>query len=215
MDYKPLLPPPLMEAEHIKALDKLMRNYLAGDDDLGNEAVWYYSTVLNFDTVPAVILPYLAKMFGVEGFKGFDYAPTEALKRQMLKTAMVMHRRHGTTWTLKTALENAGYLNVKIIDHLQPLIFWNGAFQFDGSQQFNSQHWAHFKIEMEPPVGVAASSVNIPVLMKYINHWKRASILCVGVQINQLVITNFGIGDNAEIVWDGTEQFNGNVTFGG
>lgn len=215
MDYKPLLPPPLMAAGHIAPLDKLIRAYLNGDNDviLTNEAKWYYATVLNFDTVPAEMLPYLAKMFGVDGFKGFDYAPTEALKRETLKNAMLRYARHGTRWALRVALENAGFQHVVINDHLQPINYWDGSHNWDGSINWFSEHWAHFTIEMEPPVGVAPNQVDIPALMRLINFWKRACTLCTRVTIAQLVITSFGIGDDVNVLWDAAFDWDGSVNY--
>lgn len=204
-----------MKAAHIAPFDVIIRNYIGSDEDLtGDEALWYFASILNFDTVPAVMFPYLAEMFGVEGFKGMDYATTDALKRQTLKNALLMKRRHGTAWALKTALENAGFLFVKIIEDVPTVMYWDGSYLFDGSVNFDSSHWAHFKIEMEPPVGVLASAVDLVAVMKLVNYWKRKCTLCVGIQINQLVITSFGIG-NSTLLWDGSATFDGSETFDG
>lgn len=209
MDYRPLLPAPLMKVAHIAPYDPIIRNYIGMDTDLtGGESVVYYATILNFDTVPAVMLPYLAKMFGVDGYKGFDYAPTEALKRQTLKNAMLMKIRHGTKWAIKTALENAGFQYVQIHDQLHKQ-YWNGAHLADGSITAYSYHWAMFKIQMEPPIGMLAIDVDVPRLMILINYWKRACTLCIDVQIDNLVITSFGIGDNPFFLWDGSEVADG------
>lgn len=208
MDYKPLLPAPLMKAAHIAPFDKLIRNYVGGDDDLGIESKIYYATILNIDTCPSVILPYLAEMFGVEGIKGFKYCPTEALQRRCIKDAILMKRRHGTVWALKRALENAGFQNVVITDHL-PLQYWDGSIQFDGTHQFNSYHWAHFKVKMEPPIGVLVSQVDMNEVRTLINYWKRKCTLCVGILIEQLHIDDLNIGDDAPFLWDGTKQFDG------
>ena len=204
-----------MKAAHIAPFDAMIRNYLGLDSDLtGDESLVYYASVLNFDTVPAVMLPYLAKMFGVDGFKGFDFAPTEALKRQTLKRAVLMKRRHGTPWCMKRVLENAGFQYVEVIDHIPGTRFWDGSLQFDGSQQFNSSHWAHFRIEMEPPIGVLAEDVDLDALRILINYWKRACTLCVDIWLKQIRITDFGIGDDPQYFFDGSEQFDGSRQFG-
>lgn len=215
MDYRPLLPAPLLRAAHIAPFDALIRNFIGSDSDLtGDEALWYYATVLDFDTVPAAMLPYLAVMFGVDGYKGFDYATTEDLKRTTLKNAVLMKRRHGTAWAIKTALENAGFLYVNIIEHCSPQILFDGVYLFDGSQQFDSLHWAHFIVEMEPPVGVQPEDVDVEKLMILINYWKRKCTLCIRVAINQIVITDFGVGFDMPYIFDGELVFDGTQVFG-
>ena len=208
-----LLPPPLMAVPRIAAWDAIVRNYLGSDTDLGvgnsltGEALYYYATILNIDTCPAAILPLLATMFGVDGFKGFDYATTEDQQRQTIKNAILMKRRHSTNWSLITALENAGYQNVVINDHL-PCYFWDGSWQFDGSRQFNSNQWAQFTISLQPPVGVLPQNVDIVALMQLVNYWKRACTQCLSITIDQLVIVNFGLG-NQHLLFDGTWTWNG------
>lgn len=197
-----------MASAHIAPYDVMIQNYLGSDTEFGEESLWYYATVLNIDTVPASVLPYLAKMFGVDGFKGFDYAPTEALQRQTLKDAILKKFRHGTPWGLKTALENAGFQYVVIKEQLHKQ-FWNAQYLADGSITANSNHWAHFQIEMEPPVGVLAADVDVPQLMNLINYWKRACTLCTSVLINQIVITQFGLGNDPLFMWDGSFEADG------
>lgn len=211
----PLLPPALMEAPHIAPFDAIIRNDLGSDTDLTNtEAVWYYATVLNFDTCPASILPLLAVMFGVDGYKGFDYCTTEAQQRTTLKNSLLMKRRHGTVWAIQTALENAGYLNVTINDHLE-VQFWDGSLLFDGTHLYDSNEWADFTIELQPPVGILPQNVNIPALFTLVNYWKRACTRCISITIQQLVITNFGLGNNQVAYWDGSLVFDGNNLFDG
>ena len=192
-----------MNVPHIAAFDPIIRNFIGQDTDLtGEEAQFYYATVMNFDTCSATLLPYMAVMMGVDGFKGFDYAPTEALKRQTLKNAILMKRRHGTKWAIQTALENAGFRYVVINDHLTQFLF-DGTWTCDGSQIAYSESWANFTVQMEPPVGVDADDVDVPALFKLINYWKRAVTLCVGLKINQLVILDFGVGFDAPYLFDG------------
>ena len=220
MSYKPLLPPPLIKAAHIKAFDAIIRNYLGSDTDLGavngltGEAIWYYVSVLDFDTVPAVILPYLSIMFGVDGIKGWNWATTEALQRQCLKNAILKKRRHGTPWSITTALTDAGFQFVVINERPGNIYFANGANQFNGGIQADSYNWAMFTLEMQPPVGMTAQQVDLVALMQLVNYWKRKCTLCISLTINQLVITNFGIGGPAYLadgvyIADGTTQFTG------
>lgn len=202
-----------MKAEHIAPFDAIIRNSVGVDSDVQPQ-VFDKVTIMNIDTAPVEILPYLAVMFGVDGYKGFDYATTEALKRRTLKNAFLMKRRHGTPWAIKTALENAGYRNVVINDHL-PKRFWNGSIKFDGSHKWDAEHWAHFHVYLEPPVGVLPADVNLDDLRTLINYWKRCCTLCTKIQINQLTITNFGVGSFAPLVWNASIKFDGSNTFSG
>ncbi len=211
---EPLLPPPLMKVAHVAPFDTLIRNYVGMDNDLlGGESPYYYASILNIDTVPSSMLPYLADMLGVNGYKGFDYAATDALKRQTLKNAFLMKRRHGTVWCLTTALENAGFRNVVINDRLYRL-FFDGTWQFDGTSNFNSNYWADFEVYLEPPIDVLPADVDVVKLTQLINYWKRGCARLVKLQINQIVIVSFGVGDGS-LQFDGSWQFDGSNQFVG
>lgn len=207
----PVLPKPILKTPHLGVYDAIIRNYIGSDTDLTNrDPLWYYATIINFDTCPAIILPYLAKMFGVDGYKGFNFATTEASQRQTLKDAILKKLRHGTGWSIITALENAGYLFVVLNERVGPVYYANGQHIANGGIQANSVHWAMFSIEMQPPVGILPQNVNIPDLMQLINYWKPGRDLCVSVTINQLVITTFNIGSNSYIA-DGSEIADGST----
>ena len=121
----------------------------------------------------------------------------EAQQRQTLKDAILKKRRHGTGWSIVTALENAGFQNVVLHEKVGNVYFANGQYIANGGIQANSWNWAMFSVEMMPPVGVLPQNVNIPALWQLINYWKRKCTLCISITINQLIITNFGIGSNA------------------
>lgn len=59
------------------------------------------------DIVTASALPSLGRQFHIMGDEGWNYARTEAERRALLKNAIEMHRRKGTPWAVRTAIDTA------------------------------------------------------------------------------------------------------------
>ena len=58
-----------------------------------------------FDHVIAKLLPLLAEQFHILGDEGWNFAQTEQEKRNLLKSAIDIHRYKGTKYALKKVLE--------------------------------------------------------------------------------------------------------------
>jgi hypothetical protein len=224
----PLLPSSLMKVPHIAAFDPIIRNYISSDTDLavtqqgvpGTDPVETVINILNVETCAPEILPYLAEMFGVEGYKGFDYATNDEQRRSMIRSAMLKHERHGKDWTLETALTDAGYRNILITDQNNGIYvqFLDGTWLLDGSHQLNSNSWADFTVTLNPPVGVDAADVDVPKLIRYINYWKRGSSRLIGVTVAQIFFSNLtigAVGPPARRYLDGSWSLDGTWTLDG
>ncbi|MCX8016408.1 MAG: phage tail protein I [Rhodocyclaceae bacterium] len=60
------------------------------------------------DTVPASYLPELARQFHIMGLEGWRFAATDEQRRRLIREAIALHRKKGTPWAVKRALEIAG-----------------------------------------------------------------------------------------------------------
>ena len=96
--------------------DELLQPSLQGDSRMENlarliarlSALPVSVPIVNlFDRVDASALASLAEQFHVMGDEGWNLAGTESARRALLKKAMLLHRRRGTPWAVRTALETA------------------------------------------------------------------------------------------------------------
>lgn len=225
---KPLLPAPLMSAPHIAPFDVMIRNNIGSDTDIAafapglqaGEVAWGYATILNIDAMPSDVFsrmgPLLAVMLVVDGYKGWDYATTEAEQREVLRKAIWMHILHGTPWALKRSLENAGFINV-VIDEYLSRHYINGTHQLNGTHYLGTgRYWAEFNVDLQVPPGVDPLLVDVTPLVTLINYWKRAVCRLYQLRLNYLLITYIGIGHvgtSARRI-DGTHMLNGTYAIG-
>ncbi len=78
------------------------------------------------DSVDRGVLPYLAEQFNIVGYKGWHFADTEQKQRDLLKIAIKLHMKAGTVWSVKRAVEVAGFSVYSFEEHVG--------------------HWAKFRI---------------------------------------------------------------------
>ena len=99
----------------------------------------------NPDKCPLAFLPWLAWALSVDTW---DAAWPEAEKRAVIKASANNHRKKGTPWAIRTALEAAGFKDVIISENVS-------GFKHNGTGQHNSHffynghgHWAFFRIDV-------------------------------------------------------------------
>lgn len=127
---------------------------------------------LLIDTTPASALTHLAEHLSILGIEGWEFVSTDADKRALLKKAIELHRKKGTPYSIKNAVESVGYEKVQVqegldnftrvidnIDSPYPLLF-NGRANYDGTFDYgggtnginrvivNAPHikWALFRV---------------------------------------------------------------------
>lgn len=100
-----------------------------------------------YDLTPAVNLYDLADQLDVLGVKGWDIAVTEEDKRNLLKSAIELHRYAGTPYAIKRAFKALGFYDVSVVQHVPFLL--NGDFLLDGMQTLGSSDWANFKVVVD------------------------------------------------------------------
>jgi phage tail P2-like protein len=68
------------------------------------------------DICPVEVLPLLADQFDVLGYKGWFLTTTEESQRELIKSAIELHRYKGTPYAIKTALESVGFGNCTLVE---------------------------------------------------------------------------------------------------
>ncbi|WP_303236877.1 phage tail protein I [uncultured Bilophila sp.] len=94
-----LLQPPLRGDERMEAFDRLIARLSA----LPVEK----PLVDLIDIVTASALPVLGEQLHVMGDEGWNHAKTENDRRALIKKAIELHRRKGTPWAVRTAIDAA------------------------------------------------------------------------------------------------------------
>ena len=91
-----ILPSSLQTDPDYQALNRLLDGWQA--IDLTKLLIYW------LDSVDASALSHLAKQFHILGLEGWDYAATEAEKRELLKQAVELHRYKGTPWAVRQGI---------------------------------------------------------------------------------------------------------------
>lgn len=91
-----------------------------------------YSQLLVYliDSVDPSALYLLGDQFSVLGDDGWLLAESNDQKRDLIKTAIELHRYKGTPWAIREVIRRLGFGEVEIIEGL-------GNFNYDGRYQYN------------------------------------------------------------------------------
>lgn len=157
------------------------------------------------DTVNANALPYLAKQFDVEGFKGWNLAVTETQKRELIKTAIEIKRHLGTPYAIKRALLAIGFDNVVIAEGVVggDVYTYDGTYIHDGLMLYGGMNWASFNVTLFVPDPTLISDETKALIRELIIYYKNARSLLVNV---------FYLDDGLNY-YDATQTHNGTINY--
>ena len=122
------------------------------------------------DTVDASLIPSLAKQFDVLGYKGMRLAQTEADQRNLLKTAIYLHRFKGTEWAIMQALLSIGFADIRLKKGIA-----------DGYD-----HWAEFGIEITNSA-IQLTDESLNDIIQMVTEYKRQVCVLMDVSMTILV----------------------------
>jgi len=104
------------------------------------------------DTCPASLLPWLAWTLSVDQW---EPTWTEAQKREVIKASVEIHRRKGTVWAIRRALEAAGLGDATLIERAGR-DFYNAASTHSGAiDHAPADHWAEYRVVLARPLSIA------------------------------------------------------------
>lgn len=100
---------------------------------------------------PAALLPWLAWSLSVDEW---DPSWSEETKRETIAASIQVHRRKGTVWAMRRALQAADLGDAEIQEGWSASRY-NGAFTFDGSRTHApSDHWAEYRVKLARPMSI-------------------------------------------------------------
>jgi phage tail P2-like protein len=113
-----ILPDSIAIQNDIAAIDIAIKKYL---ETIPIEKLLVY----DIDNITAEALPVLAAQFDVLGYKGMRLAVTGQDKRNLIKSAIELHRYAGTPWAVKEAMKRVGFYDAVITEGVAgPLPIW-------------------------------------------------------------------------------------------
>lgn len=170
-------PAPIQNNEHLLALAR----------SISDEIETYPSEVfLTFlmQITPTEGLTAMATDLGVNGIGGFAQAATEQERRDVLQNAIRTRSKVGTPWALKQAIQTLGYSEPILIEGAADApVVYNGGNNYNGILQYQGGNggWATFTVILPEAELVSLTQSEIDLLVKYVNHWKRACTKLIGI----------------------------------
>lgn len=195
----------LKRSDHITAIGRVSRQEL---NEIPVNALLMYVV----DQVPADALYYLASQFNVLGWKGWNLTTTEQDRRNLIKSAIVLHRKKGTPFAIKEAIRQVGFEQADVIEGVG--IDYDGAHNFDGSINYSGGNWATFRVIIEVGNDVEINPTLSQNLISLINEYKnaRSTLLDVSFRLTLGDTLNYNEMleyDDAQLA----ERLNGGVYF--
>jgi hypothetical protein len=124
------------------------------------------------DLVNESALPYLTQQFGVDGFKGEALTSSVEEKRELVKKAISIKKRLGTSYAIKAALASVGFSNVAVNEQVGAV--YDGTYKYDGTIKYSSGSWVYFGVKIYVPDPDAITDDQITLINKLILENKRA-----------------------------------------
>lgn len=189
--------PDSLQAAHVEAYDLLAKQRL---NALELDKLLIYL----INSVDERALYYLASQFDLLGYKGWKLADTEEKKRNLIRSAIELHRYKGTIYAIKMALAALGYPNVIITEHVT--------------------HWATFKLSLNVGDNTLDPQA-ISDVVSVVNEYKNARSHFTGIEFeirfdDTLTITDSSSEGYADVVTDplfvgGDFRYNGEEMYDG
>lgn len=133
------------DREHIMVLARIFAERL----DALLEQVDENRIYLIGDVNPDALYP-LAAQFDVLGYKGWFLANTIEKRRDLIRTAIDLHRYKGTPWAVKEAIRRMGFEDVFIIERVGLIsLYYDGSWTYNGSVTYGNPEdgeWATFSV---------------------------------------------------------------------
>ena len=113
------------------------------------------------DVVHESALPWLAKQFDVDGFRGFDQCTSIDQQRELIKNAIQLHRNLGTTWGINKACKLIGFTPKSIQENV-PIY------------PVGQNIWCAFRVELTPDDLGKIGTGSLTMLKSFISYYKNA-----------------------------------------
>ena len=161
---KEILPINLQGDKNIEALCEAIDKVFYIENDISKLLVYI------IDHVDSSALPHLAWQFHIEGW---ELAQTIQEKRNLIKSAIELHRYKGTPYAVKEAIKSVGYKDVKLIERL-PEVKYDGQYNYSGSEDYaGGVRWALFRAIIDIGENKPITTIETQRLINLINEYKN------------------------------------------
>jgi len=166
------------------------------------------------DQVPAEALFYLASQFNVLGWRGWNLAQTEQDRRNLVKSAITMHRKKGTVFAIKEAVRQVGFQEATVVEGIG--VDYDGAHNYDGSISYAGGNWATFRVIVAVDGTVAISPALSADIRAMVQEYKaeRSTLIDISFRLtlsDTLEYSELLEYDDSQLI----ERLNGGVYYGG
>jgi len=158
IDPKPLQPP--LRTEEFETLFHLLKVATICQDLVP-------LLIYQIDTVDNSVLVHIAEQLDVLGYKGWLLADTETKQRDLIRSAVALHRKAATPSAIIDALSVVD-IDVEIIEN--PCLLYDGIFKYDGTEYYNQRRWDRFIVVFSAPIPIELQ----PLVDGLIEAWKNA-----------------------------------------
>ena len=158
-----------------------------GDIDTDLAALW------RAEDCPAALLPWLAWAMSVE--EEWYLCTNDDERRALIGRALELHRRKGTPWAVRTALETAGYAGAEI-EEGQPVALYDGTLFHTGSDTYGGgARWALFRVLLDLGEDRGITAVEIDRIVTAIHRYKNARSHLRELAFRSDVADDMGVDD--------------------
>ncbi len=192
-----LLPPSIQ--------DLRFQTYLEVIDRLGQLPLAVLA-IYDIDAVEVSALIHLAEQFNVLGKRGWTLAETEAEKRALIKNAIELHRRSGTPWAIRTAMELVGYPAATVTEN--PPLAYDGTWEYNGYFQYCAIKVNCFFVTLDPIQSAVAGDL-IELIIALINEWKNTRSHLIDLRIGDISLFKNLLQYNNLWAYDGSQEYDG------
>ena len=143
MSDQTILPPSLASDERSIVIDKLTQRFSQLDR---SKLILYL-----FDQTERTAIVHLAEQLSLFG-DGWEMAESEEAQRNLLKSAVQIHKRKGTPWAVREVFRSLGLGEVELIEgtgHIK----YDGVAKYDGTfYHGDDEKWSTYVVRLNKPV---------------------------------------------------------------
>lgn len=156
-----------------------------------------YTIIMLTDIAPSDSLPWFADHFSLFG-DGWAFAGSEQEQRDLIKSAIEIHRHKGTPWAIKRTLSLLGYGDCELKERYG-FNYHDNSIQHNGKHTYGSNgHWTYYQLIMQKTISLAEAE-RIKALLLDV-----APLRCKLIDIRLANIRhNSTIKHNAEFTYNG------------
>lgn len=161
MSDQTILPPSLASDERSIVIDKLTKRFSRLDR---SKLILYL-----FDQTEQSAIIHLAEQLSLFG-DGWEMAESEDAQRNLLKSAIQIHKRKGTPWAIREVFRALGLGEIELIEGTGSILY-DGIARYDGTYYYgDDEKWATYVVRLNQPV-TRDQAASIREILSTVSRW--------------------------------------------